>query len=159
MFLTQYDKGWRRPCHSGSRYVDEFQLVTEPDGNTHLEKTGSKDLYQEIQSYKDGCLIDNIVRRAVNGDFSVLSRGSDVYGEATFDAYDLIAANDAVKQAQSIYKSLPAEKRAEYGSFDAFVKTFGSLDGIKKFMKPAEKKKSSEQKPEGGVTDVAGSAS
>lgn len=140
MFLTQYDKDHGRSVPSGSRYKDEFQLVTEPDGNTHLEKSGTKDLYQEIQSYIDSCTIENIVRRALNGDTTALGQRQGVYGDARFDANDLIAANEAVKQAQSIYKALPAEKRAEFGSFDSFVKSFGTLDGINKlFTKPKNK--------------------
>lgn len=134
MFLTTYDRDASRSVPSGSRYKDEFQLVTEPDGNTHLEVTGTKDVYKEIQSYKDGCMIENIVRRALNGDPTALSRHSDAFGDVRFDANDLIAANEAIKRAQAIYRSLAPEKRAEYGNFDAFVKSFGSLDGIKKLF-------------------------
>ena len=139
LFQTQYSKADRFPCPSGSRYKDEFQLVTDPDGNSRLEKTGVKDVYQEIQSYKDGCTIENIVRRALNGDLSVLSARPPVYGDTTFAANDLIAANEAIKQAQDIYKTLPADKRSKYGSFDAFVRSFGSLQGIKDFFTPVKK--------------------
>ena len=139
MFLTTYDRDASRSVPSGSRYKDEFQLVTEPDGNTHLEVTGTKDIYKEIQSYKDGCMIENIVRRALNGDPTALSRHAEAFGDVRFDANDLIAANEAIKRAQSIYRSLAPEKRAEYGNFDEFVKSFGSLDGIKKYMNPSKK--------------------
>ena len=86
MFLTTYDRDASRSVPSGSRYKDEFQLVTEPDGNTHLEVTGTKDIYKEIQSYKDGCMIENIVRRALNGDPTALSRHAEAFGDVRFDA-------------------------------------------------------------------------
>lgn len=136
MFLTQYDKGIRHPVPSGSRYKSEFQLETEPDGNTHLVEIGTKDIYQEIQSYKDSCTLENIVRRALNGDSTALQQRQGVFGDARFDSNDLIAANNAVKQAQNVYRSLSAEKRAEYGSFDEFVKSFGTIEGINKLFAP-----------------------
>lgn len=136
MFLTQYDKGIRHPVPAGSRYKTEYQLETEPDGNTHLVEVGTKDIYQEIQSFKDSCTLENIVRRALNGDPTALQQRQGVFGDARFDANDLIAANNAVKQAQNVYRSLSAEKRAEYGSFDEFVKSFGTIEGINKLFAP-----------------------
>lgn len=136
MFKTTYD---RDPAElycvpSGSRMKDEFQLVTEPDGNTHLEKVGVTDIYQQIQSYREGCTIDNIVRRAVNGDPLALAKHQGVFGDTRFDGQDLIQANEAIKQAQAVYKTLDPSIRAKYGSFDNFVKNFGTLDGIKDYL-------------------------
>lgn len=148
MFATQYDRFQHYHSPSGSRMKDVFQLVTEPDGNTRLVKTCVKDVYQEIQSYKASCQIENIVRRALNGDPTALAKRQGVFGDTTFDGGDLIAANEAIKQAQAIYRGLPAEKRAEYGSFDNFVRSFGTLDGIKNFVKPSEKASKATEAPE-----------
>lgn len=138
MFLTTYDHGIRHSAPSGSRYKTEYQLETEPDGNTHLVEVGIKDIYQEIQSFKDSCTLENIVRRALNGDPTALQQRQGVFGDARFDANDLIAANNAVKQAQNVYRSLSADKRAEYGSFNEFLKSFGTIEGINKFFAPQE---------------------
>ena len=60
MFKTTYDRDPRELfcAPSGSRMKQDYQLVTEPDGNTHLEMVGVTDIYQQIQSYREGCTIE-----------------------------------------------------------------------------------------------------
>lgn len=154
MFKTQYSKHERRHAPSGDRMRVKYELVIDPDGNRRLEKSGIEDQYERIQSYKDGCTIENIVRRALMGDPDALSRAQGVYCDATLLPNDLIAADEAIRRAEAIYKALPASQRAEYGSFREFIGNFGSLEKIQAFLKP-EKKKVSKKVEEGGAGDAS----
>lgn len=157
MFKTQYSKHDRRHAPSGDRMRVTYELVIDPDGNRHLEESGVEDQYERIQSFKDGCTIEFIVRRALNGDSNALSRAQGVYCDATLLPNDLIAADEAVRRAEAIYKALPASKRSEYGSFRDFISNFGTLDKIQAFLNPQSKKKS-DKVNEGGESDASQTA-
>ena len=154
MFKTQYSKHERRHAPSGDRMRVKYELVIDPDGNRHLEESGVEDQYERIQSFKDGCTIENIVRRALNGDPNALSRAQGVYCDATLLPNDLIAADEVVRRAEAIYKALPASQRAEFGTFREFISNFGSLEKIQAFLNP-EKEKVSEKLKEGGTSDAS----
>ena len=140
MFKSQYDAHERRHAPSGSRFRETKQLVIDPDGNRRLEVTGTEDVYERIQSFKEGCTIENIVRRALNGDPNALSKAQGVYCDTTLLPNDLISAHEAVSRAEAIYKALPAAKRQELGSFRDFIAKFGTLEGIQSLF--VEDKKS-----------------
>lgn len=143
MFRSQYDSHERRHAPSGSRFRVTKQLVIDPDGNRRLEVTGTEDVYERIQSFKDECTIENIVRRALNGDPYALSKAQGVYCDTTLLPTDLISAYEAISRAEAIYKALPAAKRQELGSFRDFLSKFGTLEGIQSLF--AEDKKSNKK--------------
>lgn len=118
----------------------EYQLEVEPDGNRKLVEAGVTDVYASIQSFKESCSIENIVKRALAGDPYALARNQGVYADVTLLPTDLISAHEAVKQAETIYKGLPATVRAEFGGFNEFIKHFGSLEGIQGFLDKFNKK-------------------
>lgn len=154
MFKTQFCKHERRYAPSGERMRVKRQLVIDPDGNRRLEEVGVEDQYERIQSFKDGCTIENIVRRALNGDPNALSRAQGVYCDTTLLPNDLIAADEAIRRAEAIYKALPASKRSEFGSFREFIGNFGSLDKIQAFLNP-DKKKVEIKANEGGQANAS----
>lgn len=136
MFKTQYSKHDRCFAPAGDRIRAKYELVIDPDGNRHLEESGVEDQYERIQSFKDGCTIENIVRRALNGDPNALSRAQGVYCDTTLLPNDLIAADEAIRRAEAIYKALPADQRSKFGSFRDFISNFGSLEKIQAFLHP-----------------------
>ena len=117
----------------GSKTKVDYQLDIEPDGNRRLVETGVTDRYAIIQSHKAECTIENILKRFEAGDTSVLQRVQGVYADTTVFPKDLITANEAIKNAERLYKSLPSDVRAQYQGFDDFVRTFGTYDGIADF--------------------------
>lgn len=133
MFLTQYTK--KRPLHvtpSGERMRVKRQLVVEPDGNRHLIDVKTIDQYEQIQSYKDACLIENIVKRAINGDTSVLAATQGISYDTRLLPQNLIEANEAINKAKCVYASLDAKQRSKVGSFNQFINQFATLDSIRK---------------------------
>ncbi len=125
--------GERKVSPVGEKLRPEYQLVIEPDGNRHLEQTGVKDTYAITQSYKQACSIEQILRRAQT-DPTVLQQTPSVYGDMVAYPSDLISATAAVRRAEALYKNLPVEAREKYGTFSKFVESFGTLEGIQKFV-------------------------
>lgn len=133
MFLTQYTKD-RKPhvTPSGERMRVKRQLVIEPDGNRHLVDVKIIDQYEQIQSYKDACMVENIVKRAINGDTSVLAATQGISYDTRLLPQNLIEANEALNKAKSVYASLDAKQREKVGSFNQFINQFATLDSIRK---------------------------
>lgn len=129
----------------GCKTKVEYQLEIEPDGNRKLVEAGVTDMYAVIQSHKDACLVENIVKRAAAGDTTALAKAQGVYMDTTLLPTDLITANEAVKRAEAIYKGLPSDVRAEIGGFNEFVQQFGSLEGIQGFLDKLNKKTAAAQ--------------
>ena len=159
-FRTQYDPVVLTPSPSGDKLKKEFQLEIEPDGNRRLVETGVKDVYAEIQSYKYSCTVQNVVKRALGGDMSALAKQQGVFCDQTLLPTDLITANEAVRQVETVYRKLPADVRAKYGGFNEFVKAFGTLEGVRDFYAnltnpPARSEKSdTAQSTNGGELDA-----
>lgn len=126
--------GTRKRSPLGSKIRPEFKLVIEPDGNRRLEQTGVRDQYEITQSYKQACNIESILKRA-EYDPTVLQKCQGVYCDTTLLPQDLISATAAVRRAEELYSSLPADVRSRYGGFNAFIEQFGSLEGIQGFIK------------------------
>lgn len=133
LFYTPFDRPARRFSPVGSRTKINYQLDIDPDGRKILVETGVTDVYEKIQSYKNDCLVENIVRRYLAGDTMALSKSQGVYCDTALIPKDLISAHEAVRQAESIYKHLPADVRGRYSSFKEFVNNFGTLENIKNF--------------------------
>lgn len=123
----------RKHSPVGSKIRPEFKLVLEPDGNRRLEQTGVRDQYEITQSYKQACSIESILKRA-EYDPTVLQQRQGVYCDTTLLPQDLISATAAVRRAEELYSSLPADVRSRYGSFNSFIEQFGSLEGIQGFI-------------------------
>lgn len=140
MFKSQYEAHERKHAPSGCRFRKTKHLVIDPDGNRYLEETGVEDVYEKIQSFKDGCTIENIVKRALNGDTTALAKSQGVYCDTTLLPQDLNQANEVIRQAEAIYKALPANERQSYGSFKGFISKFGTLEGIQSVLAGSKSK-------------------
>lgn len=132
-FYSVLNRPPRTFAPSGNRFKTTYQLQIEPDGRKILVETGTIDIYEQIQSFKNECLIENIVKRALAGDVSALAKSQGVYIDTTLIPKDLISAHEAVKQAESLYKHLPADIRSKFSSFKNFIDNFGTLENINAF--------------------------
>lgn len=148
-YTALYMRSGRVFSPAGVKTKVTYQLQIEPDGNRKLVETGVEDVYEKIQSYKESSMIENIVKRAANGDLSVLAQRQGVYIDTTLLPTDLITANEAVRRAEAVYKSLPADVRSEYGGFKEFVQAFGTLEGVQAFYDKLTGKKSDDPAPTG----------
>lgn len=105
----------------GSPIKDEFMLITEPDGNTRLEKVGEINTEELIQSFKGETDIHNIVNRALNGDPAALQVREGAYVDLTALPQSIHDAYRLLRNAEAVYSSLSPEVRMNYGNFENFL--------------------------------------
>ena len=96
------------PCGENIIPTYEKQII---NGIPELVKTGTKNIYDEIQVSKDECDIHKIMERCACGDFSGLRGDQPIYGDFSEANKSLNELNEIQKTAQSNYDKLTeAEK-------------------------------------------------
>lgn len=120
-------------CPEGSREADTFEIKIDKKGHKSLEWVGTHDIYQDIQSYKDECSIENIIARAAAGDLNALNRTQGFYADITESPKDLAEAQREIIKLSNTFEGLPAEIRAKFdNSKEVFVNEFGTEEFAKK---------------------------
>lgn len=134
----------RRAARAGSPFRDTYIAVYDNGHNRQFKREKQIDQYARIQSFKDQCLIENIIKRCLAGDETVLSVSPGFYGDISAFPSDPRSFHELLLKARSIYEAFPEEQKIEEfgGSFDAFLSTFGdgqSLEGyLAKHFKPVQ---------------------
>ncbi len=107
---------------SGDSVVQEFELEYSPQGVPHLVPTGSYDLYDVIQSFRDECDLGKIFQRYANGDVLALNKCQGVYADISDMPQDVFAAEKLLDRVEAIYDGLSEDLRSRVGSFEDFLK-------------------------------------
>lgn len=132
---TQFDKHERVFCESGSQVVEEYIGHYDSNGELVLEKTGEKNIYNEIQSHEPSCNINSILARYRAGEESVLNQPGYRFGDFSLIPNSLLDAVNRLEDAKAVFKSLPLEEREKYGqSFEKWISSFGEYGAV--FEKP-----------------------
>lgn len=118
---------------AGSRDADTFEIQIDKKGHKSLKWVGTHDIYQDIQSYKEECSIENIIARAAAGDLNALNRTQGFYADITESPKDLAEAQRNILKLSNTFDALPAEIRAKFdNSKEVFINEFGSEEFAKK---------------------------
>lgn len=108
-------------CPAGDSVVQDFELEYSPQGVPHLVPTGTYDLYEVIQSFRDECDLGKIFQRYANGDVMALNKCQGVYADVSEMPQDIFAAANLLERVEAIYDGLPEHLRARVGSFEDFL--------------------------------------
>lgn len=106
---------------SGDSVVQEYELEYSPQGVPHLVPTGTYDLYEVIQSFRDECDLGKIFQRYANGDVMALNKRQGVYADISDMPQDIFAAANLIERVESIYNGLDEVTRSRVGSFEDFL--------------------------------------
>lgn len=107
---------------SGTRLRKLYQKATDKNGAPTLIEAGVEDVYDSIQKAAVGITLEDLIRRASNGDTSAIPEVVDSYPDLTHVPKDMLEAHSMLTAARSKYDALPAELRSKYGnSFDKFL--------------------------------------
>lgn len=112
---------------SGDSVVQEYELEYSPQGVPHLVPTGTYDLYEVIQSFRDECDLGKIFQRYANGDVMALNKRQGVYADISEMPQDVFAAAKLLDRVEAIYDGLSEDLRSRVGSFEDFLKNPLSL--------------------------------
>lgn len=146
-------------CNCGNPVKLEQQLAIADDGCRQLVVTGSHDLYAEIQSYRENCDMQMILKTMdPNSIANAIStyRVEDVFNSGIVDYTQmpdtLGGMYNLVRKADNLFNGLPATIRAEFNnSVKVFVSKFGTPefnDIISKHLIPSASKSVSAESTE-----------
>lgn len=136
MFYTAYSS--RREYHSNSGQAEYIEKTVRflPDGNMELVDGKVRDRQAEIDSYKESCIVSNLIKRFENGDSLALSRGAQgAFIDITSfpkNAHEALKLNRSV---ETLYDSLGDDIKAKYTDLSSFCEAFSSQDKFNDFMK------------------------
>lgn len=121
-FRGPYDPVENRPISCSDRYADQFAMVTDDDGHSHLSCIGRRDVYSEIQAARRGTELKEMVSR-LGIDAVVATSSSDNLPAENFadvsaapqDLTELMNEQDAAaSRALDAWNNLPADVRNGY---------------------------------------------
>lgn len=126
-FVSRLTKRPRYYSNPGSRMANDYQIEIDDRGHKSLHKVGEHDIWEEIQSYKEECSIDNILARASAGDPNALNQRKGFYADITDSPKTLAEAQNNILKLKQGFEKLPAEIREKFdNSKEKFVMEFGS---------------------------------
>lgn len=128
-FSTQYDRKPKRYYSDpGSREANTYEIqIDKRTGHKKLICTGTKDIWTDIQSYKEECDIAQIMARAAAGDLNALNQRKGFYADISETPRDLFEAQNNILRLERGFNELPTEIREKFdNSKEKFVTEFGT---------------------------------
>lgn len=132
VFLTQFDARDRTISNVGDRIKQLYEARVDNNGTIDLVEAGRENLYDYIQSFKESCDINTIVKRFASGDTDVLARRQATYGDFTQLPGTYAELLNTVIQGENYFNSLPLETRAKFNH--SFREWMASMDNMQEFV-------------------------
>lgn len=103
----------RKFTPAGTKIVPTYEMEIK-NGKKRLVKTGTTNIFEKIQQYKEECDINTIIKRCMMGDTSVLNRGHAKYGDFTNQPKNINEYYMMNQKAEKAFYELPVELRKEF---------------------------------------------
>lgn len=104
----------KRYCPSGEKIEIRHRAVMKENGRRTLIKDKKVAIYDLIQSHREECEIENIIRRAVEGDYTALNAAHGTYMDITNCPSSIAEAQKYIIQAKEDFDNLPKEVKAKF---------------------------------------------
>lgn len=137
-FFSLTFKRPRKAIPNGTRIRIEHALRYDEYGNKYLAEVGAFDQYAYIQSFAASCDINEIVRRATPEQMAAFAKG--VYGDVSTLPKTLADSYEVLRNVESLYAGLPDDVKAQYADYNAFLNSFGTIQGAADFVAKCTKK-------------------
>ncbi len=114
-FKTQFTaigEHFRAP--TGERVELRHNPYMKEDGRRELKKDKKVAIYDLIQSHKEECEIENIIRRAVEGDYSILQKRHGQFMDITGCPSSIAEAQQFIISMKEEFEQLPKEIKAKF---------------------------------------------
>lgn len=141
-FRTKYDNKymfegelWKKPFRAPTG--DKIQVEHTPhmglDGRRKLIKDNPKPIYEMIQASREQCEIERIVKRALQGDTSVLNAMEGQYIDITGAPKSLAQAQQIIINAKHQFEQLDTETKKKFdNNVEVFIAEAGSKEWLDK---------------------------
>lgn len=135
---------------SGEKIVYEHREEIDLKGKRTLVKDRAVNIYEVIQASAESCDIQNIIKRATEGDLNVLNQIQANYIDVTDAPQSLAAAQQLVIKAKNEFEKLPYELKIKYNNNAMeYVADYGSESWEEKTgLKAMKEKKAKREKVE-----------
>lgn len=115
-FKTQFDEEERVHfyCHAGERIEIRHSPKIDANGRRELIPDKKVAVYDLIQSHKEECEIENIIRRAVEGDAYALNAREGIYADITNCPSSIAEAQQFIINAKEDFEKLPKDIKQKF---------------------------------------------
>lgn len=148
-FGTKYqEREAKRNSPTGEKVQIEHTPHIGLDGRRELKADNPKPIYEMIQASREQCEIERIVKRALEGDTSVLSAMEGEYIDITGAPKSLAHAQQIIINAKRQFEELDKETKKKFdNNVEVFIATAGSKEwcDIMGITDQIERKKAAEQ--------------
>lgn len=153
-FFTYYNRPETKPAPVGTEYDKTYTVEIDKFGHKTLVCSGKTNRWEKIQSYKEECMIENILVKATM-DPTVLDARKGMYFDATKMPKTLAEAQNAILKVKEEFFRLPVEIRKKFdNSAEVYVSQYGTKEwGDALGLIKEEVKKTEEEKKEGVEED------
>lgn len=119
-FNTAYDIKKTDPTPAGDPKGINYVAVTLPSGGRILKESGSYNIPDYINSFKDSVLLENVLKTCmITGDNSALNQREGYYLDLSEMPQSFADVQNQVVLARSFYENAPADVKSKYPSFEA----------------------------------------
>lgn len=126
-FYTKYETHKKTYSPRGDKIQMEHTAHMGLDGRRTLVRDNPKPIYEMIQAHRESCEIERIVKRALNGDLSVLNAMDGQYLDITGAPQSLAHAQQIIINAKMQFERLDTETKAKFDNNpEVFVAMAGS---------------------------------
>lgn len=130
-FYTAYNRPDTQAAPSGIKEEPVYQMQIDNKGHKCLVQTGMTNIYDIIQESLEQSKIENIIRRAREGDPYALETMNGQFIDATDLPTSLAEAQSFVIKAKNEFDQLPIEIRRQ---FDMSAEKYVAAYGTEKWM-------------------------
>lgn len=132
-YYTAYNTPETEPAPTGSKTEPVYEMTINLKGHKVLKKTGETNIYDIIQEGLEESKIENIIRRATEGDAYALNTMNGQYMDITDVPKSLAEAQNFVIQAKNEFDQLPINIRRQFDmSAEAYIAQYGTSEWLDK---------------------------
>lgn len=144
ILITKDSTRIRYHCPTGQHIEMRHRAIIKKDGRRELIPDREKHTYDIIQSHLEECLIENIIKRALEGDTSVLEMMKGTYTDITGAPNSLAEAQQMIIDLKQKFDELPKEIKQKFDyNVEQYIAEFGSdtwaeKTGVSEILKAEE---------------------
>lgn len=115
-FRTQYSVVGEKHyyANAGEKVEIRHSPHMDSNGRRFLAKDKPVDVFNLIQSHKEECMIENIIRRAVEGDFNALHTMKGIYTDISNCPSSIAEAQQYIIDAKERFDKLPKDIKQKF---------------------------------------------
>lgn len=132
-YYTAYNTPKTEPAPAGSKEESVYEIQIDLNGHKIIKEQGKTNIYDIIQASLEQSKIENIIRRATEGDSNALNIMNGQYIDMTDVPHTLAEAQNFVIKAKNEFDQLPINIRRQFNmSPEQYIAEYGSGSWIQK---------------------------